>query len=472
MKCPKCGVDISDSAKFCTKCGTNVPEFLEKQAKAAAEEEAKRAAEEEAKKQLEAEATAKKTEKEAAKDVKTAGKNEKKVEKAEKVDKKTKKNGGENAKIAENTDAKVEGNKKKKKKHTGLKLLFILILILAIVCAGAYGLYRLDVLPDSAKDAVSPIFEIVDGWFGLKKDSDDKEEEKKDDDKKEETEDDKINKIDDDEDLVFDHYNKTMFGNTYKVPEINLDYDNIKKINDEIAKLVDSDLKQLEKETELPEMAPSGMEYVWYLNDNILSLVFFESGYHVDFYYAYNVDVYTGKTLENEDILDAAKIDEEDFPYMCSKAVEDYYKNYLYHKGIENGPVASEYNRAMTESTRESNFSTSKTPAFLNKNGELMIVAKVTTIAGAGSNYICVNVENLKKNSKSLFESKNLPNSSAMSGNSTEVNTNTMNTTNTIGDTNTVNMTNAINVTNATDTTNVTNTTNTTNAVVTNSVAD
>lgn len=469
MKCPKCGMDISDSAKFCTKCGTNIPEFLEEQAKVAAEEKAKREAEEEAKKKLDAEIAAKKEKEEAAKAVKRAEENKKKVEKVEKAAKTAKKNDDGKTKVAETTGAKVEENKKKKKKHTGLKLLFILILILAIVCAGAYGLYRLDVLPDSAQDALSPIFETVDGWFGLKKDSDGKENENKDDDKKDETEDEIINKIDDDEDLVFDHYNKTMFGNTYKVPEINLDYDNIKKINDEIAKLVDSDLKQLEKETELPEMAPSGMDYVWYLNDNILSLVFFEPGYHVDFYYVYNVDVYTGKVLDNGDILDAAKIDEEDFPYMCSKAVEDYYKNYLYYKGIENGPVASEYNSAMSESIKESNFSSYKTNVFLNKNGELMIVAKVTTIAGAGSNYICVNVENLKKNSKPLFESKKLQNSSEMSGSSTEINTNT---TNTIVDTNIVNTTNTAENTNITNTTNTTNTTNAINAVVDNGVVD
>ena len=29
MICPNCGEKISDSAKFCTKCGANIPEIIE-----------------------------------------------------------------------------------------------------------------------------------------------------------------------------------------------------------------------------------------------------------------------------------------------------------------------------------------------------------------------------------------------------------------------------------------------------------
>ena len=47
MKCPKCGENIADSAKFCTKCGCNIPEALEEKKKQEAEEIAKRKAEEE-----------------------------------------------------------------------------------------------------------------------------------------------------------------------------------------------------------------------------------------------------------------------------------------------------------------------------------------------------------------------------------------------------------------------------------------
>ena len=70
----------------------------------------------------------------------------------------------------------------------------------------------------------------------------------------------------------------------------------------------------------------------------------------------------------------------------------------------ENAEISSVYNSAKDDSTRASNFSLSKTSMFLNKNGELNIIAKFTMIAGAGYNYKPVNIENIKRNSKPLFE--------------------------------------------------------------------
>ena len=33
MKCPNCGEELKQGAKFCTKCGTNIEEALETRAK-------------------------------------------------------------------------------------------------------------------------------------------------------------------------------------------------------------------------------------------------------------------------------------------------------------------------------------------------------------------------------------------------------------------------------------------------------
>ena len=197
-------------------------------------------------------------------------------------------------------------------------------------------------------------------------------------------------------------------------------------------------------------MAPVSMDYIWTQNDNILSLVFFIHGYHMDYYYVYNIDIYTGEEIENEDILKEAKIDEDDFASMCSKAVEDYYENYLYYKGIEDeANVGSEYKKAKSESIKESNFDVSKTKMFLNKNGEVTIISKLTTIAGAGIAYAPVNIENLKRNSKPLFEVKDIGIDSANktdSKSNKKENETTNETTNTSADT-----------TNSTNTTDVTN---------------
>ena len=409
MKCPKCGENISSSAKFCTKCGANVPEALEKQARIKAEEEKKRLeAEEEARRKAEEEAKKKAEESEKLQEIEKKNENVKFEETVENIEEPvvTEKTKKEKKSPKDEKREEKQKEKKPKKKHKGLKFLLVLILILIILCAGSYGLYKLDVLPDSVNDVLSPIFETVEGWFGIEKeDSNDNNKDEMEEDKK--VKDEKvIKKVDEDKDLVYDYYNKEILGNTYKVPAINLDYDNIEDINDKIADLVEADLKKYEKLKELPEMEPTGMDYVWYENDNILSVVFFIEGYHVDYYYVYNVDIYTGENIENKDILDAAKIDEYDFAEICSDAVEDYYDNYLYD--IKDMSLVGEvFEESKLESIKESNFSVSKTDMYLNKYGELTIVAKVTTIAGAGINNVIVDVENYKRNSKPVFESAN-----------------------------------------------------------------
>ena len=391
MICPNCGEKISDSAKFCTKCGANIPKVLEQKK------------EEELSKQENVELKDEKVEEtekadiidnnEAKEEIQSEEKNKQQNEKANPKENNTK------------IEKKVKETKTKKK-HTGLKIIIVLILLVVIACGVLYGLYKIDFLPENVNSSISPIIEKIEGLFGIeneKENDDNKKESKTEKEKKDKKE--EIKKKDDEEELVFDYYNKTLFGNTYKVPEINLDYDNIEEINEEIADLVDSKLKKYEKLSELPEGEIAIMDYVWYENDNILSLVFYNDNIYTSNYYVFNVDIYTGEEIDNKEILNAAKIDEDEFVTLCQDATEDYYDNYLYYKGIkDNTEIASIYNSAKDDSTKASNFSLSKTSLFLNKNGELNIIAKFITIAGAGYNYKPVNIENIKKNNKPLFE--------------------------------------------------------------------
>lgn len=385
MICPNCGEKISDSAKFCTKCGANIPEILE-QKKADEKVELKD-------KEMENSIGSEVEEKNEAES------EEEKIE--EKPEAKQ-----EETKSVKEKEKKVKATKTKKK-HTGLKIIIILILLIIIAGGVLYGLYKIDLLPENINSSVSPIIEKIEGLFGIeneKEDKDTKNESKTEDDDKNEKKD-EIKKKDDEEELVFDYYNKTLFGNTYKVPEINLDYDNIKEINEEIADLVDSKLRKYEKLSELPEGEIAYMDYVWYENDNILSLVFYNDTIYTSNYYVFNIDIYTGEEIDNKGILDAAKIDEDEFITLCQEATEDYYDNYLYYKGIQdNAEISAIFDNSKEDSIKASNFSLSKTSMFLNKNGELNIIAKFTTIAGAGYNYKSVNIENIKKNSKPLFE--------------------------------------------------------------------
>lgn len=434
MKCPKCNLDIADGSKFCTKCGVNIAEALEEQAKLKAAEEAKKAEE---LKRVEEEA--KKAEEQRKLEETKKVEEKKETENAEKIEESTANKKVEEPKEVENTnksETKKEGKKeiqepkkdkksKKKKKHTGLKVIFTLLILVIIILAGCYGLYKIDLLPEPVNGYLTPIFETIEGWFGidnkkseentLLSDSEEKNTIKK-----------KVEK----EDLVFDYYDKKIFGKEYKIPEINLDYENVEKINKEIASLVEDEIKDLEKETEFPEMALAGTEYNWYLNDNILSLVFCTKNYHVENYYVYNVDVYTGETVENQEILDSAKMEEKHFTEKCVDAVKDYYENILYSSEVEQ-QVGYYYTEALNKSIAESNFKVSKSKIYLNDSGEVCIVAEVYLVAGATSNNFPINIESLKKNKSKTTTKSNT--------------TNTVNTTNANITNNTTNVTNTRN---------------------------
>jgi len=472
MKCPKCNAEIADTAKFCTKCGANIEEVNAELAKKVAAEEAKKKAKEEEKKKAEEEKKANDEQKREApnelKSEKGESKNteSKKITEPSKKKSKTseKKDDDKNSSKTEKSDKesinkktepkedkepelekKTIEDKPKKKKHTGLKLIILLIFVLIVLACGSYGLYRIDVLPESIKDVFLPIYEMVDGWLGFEKEDDDKAEGEKENVTENEVsvEEDKIKLKDEDEDIVYDYYNKKIAGNEYKIPAINLDYGGIDEINDEIADLVEKDLKRIENVTELPEGSISKTDYRWFQNKNILSLVFFVEGYHVDEYYVYNLDVYTGEEIDDEEILEAEKIDTDEFATMCSEAVEDYYDNYLYSKEIAES-AGSVYTQAKSESIDEDNFKLSKTSMFLDDSGKVNIVAEITTIAGAGYNNFIINIENLKKNNKSIFKDDVSSNTTNNASKPVTNVTNEINAANTTNSTNTTNMVNEI----------------------------
>ena len=383
MKCPRCANKIPDSAKFCTFCGVNI--LKEK--------------EEAEKNKIVAEVIKEETNQV----IDDVPKNEVKKEiENENIEEKKTESGNED----NNQKEKPKKKTKTKKKHTLIKLIVILVLLLVIICACIYGLHRLDILPETVSEKIEPVIDTVEGWFGIEEDSEEELDKKTNENNKNKKDEKIINKKDEDEDLVYDYYNKTIHGNTFKIPAINLDYENIENINEEIADLIEVELKKYERGQEPPEGAFSSSDYIWAINDNILSLVFFISGYHVDNYYVYNVDIYSGDNIENSEILEAAKIDSSDFAEKCSEAVEDYYEKYLYTEDAKEA-AGNLYKNALINSTDEYNFSPYRTKIYLNSYGELTIVAEIETIAGAGTNSIIVNIENLKRNSKEVFENTN-----------------------------------------------------------------
>ncbi len=414
MKCPKCGADVAENAKFCTSCGVNLQESLEEQAKMEVPNEVKITAENEVNEAEKSDENVP-TEEQEIKPPENS-EIEAKEEAKEEVKEEIKEEPKEEPKFTKKTS---EDKKEKKKKHTGLKVFFILILIIILLIAGCYGLYKLEVLPES----LSSIFEKVESIFEKEeKDEDNEDEEKEESDKKsskksentvsnevkEEKNKKEITKVDEDEELVYDTINKTIAGNTYKVPVINIDSIYIEGCNKEIKGYVESELKLYEKATKLPDDAITTCDYYWAQNDNILSVVFFIGKDDFDEYHVYNVDVYTGDIIVNSEILEAAKIEESSLAEKGSDAVKDFYENYAFDLSTEIDKTSTEYTTAYKSTIGKGNFDRYM-KMFLNKNGELCVVARISIPGQYESEDVLLNVENKKRNSKQLIEGTKFP---------------------------------------------------------------
>lgn len=376
MKCPKCNEEISSKAKFCTKCGANV------------EEEKKKI--EEIKKQEEAEKV---------EEVKEDTKKKEEVVNDDVEEKNNKVDNSENEEQVNRKNKEAKFSKKEpkpKKKHTGIKVIFILIIVLAILIAGTYGLYKIDALPESVDEFVTPIFEKVEEWFG-NRDTEEKEESKNESKNMitNETKEEKVNKLDKNKGLVYDYYTARVNGVTSKIPQINLDCDNVKRINEEIKSELEDKVKELEnsKGENTQSMGLVGVNYKWYENDKILSLVIAKSyGTGVNEYLVYNINTDTGKDVDNTELLKEVDFKEDDFISRAQSAVEATFDS-MFDKNDSIITSATGYSSARSKTIDKSNFSIKKMDMFLNANGKISIIANINTLAGAGYTYKIVVVD-------------------------------------------------------------------------------
>ena len=140
-----------------------------------------------------------------------------------------------------------------------------------------------------------------------------------------------VKKIDTSKELVYTYASKQSEKDDYsfEIPYVNIDSDYAKEINKKIEK--DYSIDKLVKEAKEAPDVLRVIEYKVYINNNILSLVITE-GYAINTeYFAYNIDIYTGEKISNEQILKNKNISENNFlskvEELCIKAVNEIYKN-------------------------------------------------------------------------------------------------------------------------------------------------
>ena len=186
MKCPKCGQEIDDNVKFCTKCGANIEEEkkrIEEKERKEKEEEEKRKKAIEDKKRLdeirkEEERRRLEEQKEAEKAEIIRRAKEEGIE-LEIIDEKNEE--VEKKKEEPKSDFKVKKDKPEKTKKKKVKIkknifqvffgkLIFLIVVCALMIGGVYYCYKQNLLPDFAKERVEKFDHTAQNVIKLYKD--------------------------------------------------------------------------------------------------------------------------------------------------------------------------------------------------------------------------------------------------------------------------------------------------------------
>ena len=214
----------------------------------------------------------------------------------------------------------------------------------------------------------------------------------------------KISKLDESKDLVYSSFSKYSSQYSYSIPYINIDSADVKKINNEIESYYKPLVAgEIANEAKGLSVIMDNVKYTSYVNDNTLSLVVSHEypndciGYKV-----YNIDIYKGTIITNDNILSMKKINESEYldilkdsykqEFINTYGTQEKYINSI--NGLQNGSYnlteselqkeKNNYNTLLNKTIASDNYST-QTPMFLNEKGKICVIGKIYSLVGAES---------------------------------------------------------------------------------------
>ena len=190
------------------------------------------------------------------------------------------------------------------------------------------------------------------------------------------------------ESKVYTYYETLKKGPNFRIPKINIDSDDARKINDEIDEMVKNAQQFVEdyNKDNIEGEGPSYIDYHYYINNDILSVVIeYSSGYDYMEFKVYNINIKTGKKYTNEDILKVKNISIDKFEERLSNTFGEQLKEE--YKDIENEELKEQYKEIYSKTISKENCSINNNQIFLDNDNEISVVAKEYSIAGAGRYY-------------------------------------------------------------------------------------
>lgn len=180
----------------------------------------------------------------------------------------------------------------------------------------------------------------------------------------------KVKKVDESKDLVYSVYNKITSEGSYNIPAINIDSESVKSINDEVYIYCKTRAEE--------DGAATNIKYKSYIHDNILSLVV-SAEYPNDciYYHAYNVNIYTGKIIINENLLKSRNVTESEFVAKLKELAKEKYVA-KYNKLSDDVAYTGQLNKTISDDNCSYTNS-----MFLNENGKISVIVNIYSLAGA-----------------------------------------------------------------------------------------
>lgn len=188
-------------------------------------------------------------------------------------------------------------------------------------------------------------------------------------------------------DLVTDAYSEEFGGRKFNIPQINLSSDAVVNINAEIwATLYDGVVVDvLDWWNQEHSEGSESITYNWYVNNDILSLVI--ESHPVDWawtdYYVYNIDITTGKKLSSEALLQDYGISAKEYNRLAEQVLGSKFWSAWdrTNENFQNNSFISWFNETLQKTTSQENID--ETFPYINDKGELCMIAKVYSLAGA-----------------------------------------------------------------------------------------
>jgi len=199
-----------------------------------------------------------------------------------------------------------------------------------------------------------------------------------------------VKKLDDSKEIVYTSYYKKLQDNDgtiieYNIPTINIDSEDAKNSNKNINELQKIAEKYYAEYEESNYVGPlSNIEYVYYLNSNILSVLIKWGFPSSDQYKLFNIDIYTGDKVSSSEILKHKNKNENDF----LKELQEYYKKTYPFKDFadkleglsedEKNVYIDGYNYILNRISSEID----NIDMYLNEDGKMVVILPIAPTAG------------------------------------------------------------------------------------------